>query len=284
MSTTYSGNSVAITSSTDASPIVVRAIAHGRSTADVVNIAGHLINTFANGEWAIVVVDADHFSLTGSAAQGAGAGGATGTVTAFVSSLTIPSGGDLRNAASVNVFAQGLADRVQMLYRDYKQRLLGQFPLVPAHTLIGRTQNHVPFFKVGDWAVDPAGNSNVEYQSASGGKLLLFPLKLPHGCLFTNFYVVCKGNASPATPMSAAVYTEDASTPAGFAFGTLSGADAASVSFHHMVSTGTEMRIDNASKNYWLGVASESGAGSGTSHVLSVYTYHTMNALNADGG
>jgi len=74
---------VAIASSTDATPIVITANAHGRSTGDRVLIFGHTTNVAANGIYVITVLTANTFSLqdeftrlnvVGSGA-GAGAGG-----------------------------------------------------------------------------------------------------------------------------------------------------------------------------------------------------------------
>lgn len=65
----------AITSSTDATPIVVKSAAvHGLTTGDRVTIMGHTTNVAANGTWTITVVDTDDFSLDGSVGSGAGAG------------------------------------------------------------------------------------------------------------------------------------------------------------------------------------------------------------------
>lgn len=63
----------AITSSTNASPIVVTATAHGYSTGDIVTIFGHATNTAANGTWTVTKVTADTFSLDGSTGNGVGA-------------------------------------------------------------------------------------------------------------------------------------------------------------------------------------------------------------------
>lgn len=76
----------AVTSSTDATPIVVTKASHGYVTGDVVQINGHTTNVAANGIFKITRVDANTFSLqnynTGAniAGSGAGAGGATGVV------------------------------------------------------------------------------------------------------------------------------------------------------------------------------------------------------------
>lgn len=69
---------IAISSSTNASPIAVTATAHGLSTGDVVQIVGHTTNTNANGQWVITSTGANTFTLNGS--TGNGVGGATGTV------------------------------------------------------------------------------------------------------------------------------------------------------------------------------------------------------------
>ena len=66
----------AITSSTNATPIVVTATAHGYATGDLVTINGHATNTAANGTWTVTKITNDTFSLDGSV--GNGIGGATG--------------------------------------------------------------------------------------------------------------------------------------------------------------------------------------------------------------
>lgn len=117
MSSTYSGKSIAIVSSTDATPIAIVATAHGYATGDVVQVSGHLLNTNANGYRAITVTGANGFTIDGSTATGAGAGGATGTVTSFVSAITIPSDGDGPiKASDVNAAFEGLADRTKLLF------------------------------------------------------------------------------------------------------------------------------------------------------------------------
>jgi ribosomal protein S11 len=72
----------AIASSTNATPIVVTATAHGFANGDIVVIGGHATNTAANGVWRIANVAANTFELTdpvsGANAVGNGVGGATG--------------------------------------------------------------------------------------------------------------------------------------------------------------------------------------------------------------
>lgn len=76
---TWSGNyllpTVAITSSTNATPIVVTKAAHGLATGDTVIITGHTTNTNANGTFTVTYVTADTFSLDGSVGNGVGSGG-----------------------------------------------------------------------------------------------------------------------------------------------------------------------------------------------------------------
>lgn len=75
---------VAVTSSTDATPIVVTATAHGLVTNDLVMINGHTTNIAANGIYRITKVTNDTFSLqnynTGANIAGSGAGAGSGGV------------------------------------------------------------------------------------------------------------------------------------------------------------------------------------------------------------
>ncbi len=69
-----------ITSSTDATPIVVTlAAGHGYLVGDSVTIAGHTTNVAANGTFVLSAVSATTVTLTGSVGSGAGAG-ASGTM------------------------------------------------------------------------------------------------------------------------------------------------------------------------------------------------------------
>jgi hypothetical protein len=67
-----------IASSTNASPIqITTAAPHGYATGDKISIIGHLVNTAANGSWAVTVTGANTFTLDGSVGNGVGV--ATGT-------------------------------------------------------------------------------------------------------------------------------------------------------------------------------------------------------------
>lgn len=75
----------AVTSSTDATPIVVTKASHGYSTGNLVIINGHTTNIAANGIFKITVLNSSTFSLqdvhTGENVAGSGAGaGASGVV------------------------------------------------------------------------------------------------------------------------------------------------------------------------------------------------------------
>ena len=72
--------SFAISSSTNATPIVVTCAAHGITTGtlEVVTIAGHTTNTNANGTWLAYAGSTTALTLVGSV--GNGVGGAAGTV------------------------------------------------------------------------------------------------------------------------------------------------------------------------------------------------------------
>lgn len=75
---------VAVTSSTDATPIVVTATSHGLSTGDLVQINGHTTNIAANGMFQITRLTANTFSLqnyvTGANVAGSGGGAGSGGV------------------------------------------------------------------------------------------------------------------------------------------------------------------------------------------------------------
>ena len=74
----------AISSSTNATPIVVTITSHGFSNGDYVMIQGHLTNTNANGYRKIKNVASNTFELTDTSdvnIAGNGVGGATGAVT-----------------------------------------------------------------------------------------------------------------------------------------------------------------------------------------------------------
>lgn len=83
-----------VTSSTDASPIVVTKVAHGYSTDDIIMIQGHTTNIAANGIFRIVVLSANTFALysilTGLPVAGSGAGAGSGGIMAKLSTNQIP--------------------------------------------------------------------------------------------------------------------------------------------------------------------------------------------------
>ena len=75
-----------IVSSTNSSPITMEVTGHGYYVGACVTIAGHTVNTNANGTWRVATApDANHFTLgsgpSGAAPAGNGVGGATGTST-----------------------------------------------------------------------------------------------------------------------------------------------------------------------------------------------------------
>jgi len=75
---------VAITSSTDATPIVITATSHGLATGDLVQIYGHTTNVAANGIYKVTKVNANSYSIqnfnTGANIAGSGAGAGSGGV------------------------------------------------------------------------------------------------------------------------------------------------------------------------------------------------------------
>jgi hypothetical protein len=69
---------IAILSSTNASPIVLTTGTHGLTAGQTITVAGHLTNTAANGTWVITTPTSTTIGLVGS--TGSGVGGTTGTV------------------------------------------------------------------------------------------------------------------------------------------------------------------------------------------------------------
>lgn len=91
---------IAVTSSTDATPIVVTATAHGLTTGQQVQIFGHTTNVAANGIYSVTRLTANTYSLqdinTGASVAGSGAGAGSGGV--MVLAPKVPFVGDYRNA------------------------------------------------------------------------------------------------------------------------------------------------------------------------------------------
>jgi hypothetical protein len=107
-----------IASSTNASPIHVTFSAPTTiQDQDTIEIEGHATNTAANGQWVATKVSTTVYSLNGS--TGNGVGGATGYAIDYslTPALTIPSDGDLINAASANTQLEGVSNVGPFLYR-----------------------------------------------------------------------------------------------------------------------------------------------------------------------
>lgn len=91
-----------ITSSTNANPsMVTTAAVHGLSVGDVVEIAGHLVNTDINGTWTVATVPTTTTFSVPQAANGAGT--ATGTVQKTLTDVEINY--TVNSSAASNVFS-----------------------------------------------------------------------------------------------------------------------------------------------------------------------------------
>lgn len=90
---------VAITSSTDATPIVVTATAHGLVTGDQVQIFGHTTNVAANGIFNVTKITANTFSIqdVNTGANIAGSGGGAGSSGLLVKNPKVINVEDFRN-------------------------------------------------------------------------------------------------------------------------------------------------------------------------------------------
>lgn len=131
MSTIISGDAAnvsnnltrSLSDATNASPIVCETtVSHLYADGDTVVVSGVVGNTAANGTWVIVVTDATHFQLVGSTGNGAYVSGGTVVDTALTPQFTIPSDGDVFNAAAFNVAFEALADRTQFLAQGMRMK------------------------------------------------------------------------------------------------------------------------------------------------------------------
>jgi hypothetical protein len=94
-----------ITGATNANPISITSTGHGFSTGDLVVIAGVLGNTNANGEYAITVVNANTFTLTGRSGNSSYTAN-TGAVYALARSsngTVIPSGAGITGRILIQI-------------------------------------------------------------------------------------------------------------------------------------------------------------------------------------
>jgi hypothetical protein len=90
--TTVGGN---ITNATNAGPITITSPGHGLTTGQVVGIVGVQGNTSSDGVFTVAVVDADHFTLTGSTGSGAYTGGGLWGLGGAITGATNPATGPI---------------------------------------------------------------------------------------------------------------------------------------------------------------------------------------------
>lgn len=159
-----------ISSSTNATPIVITtSAAHGFSTGDTIFVEGHLVNTSANGHWAITVTSATQFSLNGSA--GNGVGGATGYVQDYAVNplLTIPDDGDAAVASSINPAFEGLFNLAPFMYER-----TGKFRLY--YTTVNQALSGTPTTTFGSTVTAP---NNITWADFTGMTALMGVTPLP---------------------------------------------------------------------------------------------------------
>jgi hypothetical protein len=114
--------------STFASPIKLTITAHGLNQGDTVEVEGHLVNTAANGQWTVTVIDANNVTLNGS--TGNGVGGATGYLVSYqlLPAITLPGAGELVDVGTSNPPLEAVDNLGPFLYRlGGKYRLYGLY-------------------------------------------------------------------------------------------------------------------------------------------------------------
>lgn len=125
MPSTYDGlasnitfpSALTVTAATNATPIAITtSTPHLLVTGDQVTITGVQGNTAANGaNRTVTVTGASTFTINGSAGSGAYTSGGSVQPLTYGGASQIPSDGDPRNAASVNVPLEALFDRTQIV-------------------------------------------------------------------------------------------------------------------------------------------------------------------------
>lgn len=172
-------SSVAISSSTNATPIVVTtATDHNLSTGDAVYISDHAVNLNANQYWYVTRLTATTFSLDGSTPTAAG--GATGRVydLSLGATKTIPDDGDDLDAASVNVALAALASEIAWLKRQLHvgkaENGVGLFPKGGSFTtLTNASQNIDPLAYDVFLLADPSGSTKTITLTAPAVRAML---------------------------------------------------------------------------------------------------------------
>lgn len=166
-----------IADATNTTPIVIATTApHGFDTHDRVRVAGVLGNTAANGDFVITKVDATHFSLNGSAGNGAYTGGpGTATDRSLTPQYQIPSDGDGPiKAADVNPAFEALGDRTQFLEEEIdanEDSIAAETAARTADTAnirVNMTLKLVTFLTSGTWTV-PADVTSIDVDAFGGG-------------------------------------------------------------------------------------------------------------------
>ncbi len=266
MSHSYVEKTVNIVSSTNATPIVVTATAHGASNGDVVDISGHDVNLAANGSWVAAGVTANTLQLTSSVPvpTGGAGGGASGTLTVFKSAVTLPDDAvDQRSAASVNNPFGILTDRVTQLRNDYlsRQNTAPGGAIYPVYggQQVYRMQN-AGLAAASDWISNGSSGAWISIKAAG---VLMIPMDLPDGCEWTEMNVSMTEKSAAAAMNILAVKvvftTGVASACAGFAGGASVVDPAPSITNHVQLVSGSEV-IDAINNKYFIQVTSSASA------------------------
>lgn len=140
----------------------------------------------------------------------------------FPASITIPSDGDLKSAASVNAAFGGLADRTAHLARP-EQDVTKKYPLA-ARTIGPRTQKGLFFFFTGStvWTKITGGGGGVQTVGiqqilADSTEYAQCMLDLPHGALLSAVTVYVVGATVTTMPAQKARYDLWKTNPSTFA-------------------------------------------------------------------
>ena len=165
-----------ITAAANASPILITSTAHGYATGATVRIQGVTGNTAANNaigndRWVIIVIDANTFSLTGSAGNGAYVSGGTVYATPVAITFNHPEyqgQGYQVNSITFNAFATNTGN----IYIG-AQTIQRTSPFIDCvYQMAPKTTQNMPFFSPGNSNIIPVDTWFVDFDNATDGVLV----------------------------------------------------------------------------------------------------------------
>ena len=165
-----------VTAASNASPIAITVTAHGYVTGATIRIQGVTGNTAANNtigndRWVVIVIDANTFSLIGSAGNGAYASGGTVYATPVPITFNHPEyqgQGYQVNSITFNAFATNTGN----IYIG-AQTIQRTSPFIDCvYQMAPKTTQNMPFFSPGNSNIIPVDTWFVDFDNPTDGVLV----------------------------------------------------------------------------------------------------------------